>query len=261
MLTSCSVAAPKIQTRCNVIPSSFHCSLFVGNCYLNAIFCNATDIVFLDMTVRLASYWEFFGLLGFAIVTPTFSYTKIFFTIRHQKTQVHRGENPLNIARYKKTVYNVVWMQFAMLTCYSPYIIMTLIWWFRVIDDPTELLILEITDTFFICLLFLNSSLNPILYCWRIRDVKKEVKNAIGECTCCWVCLQRWKKIAANYLYLSWLQQTVTLYIWFRSIRHVRDKKGTGPEMRPVIVSGTVTGDAPVSNWLNFPLPSNSPRR
>ena len=30
--------------------------------------------------------------------------------------------------------------------------------------------------------------------------------------------------------------------------------------MRPAIVSGTVTGDAPVSYWLNFPAPSNSPR-
>ena len=72
-----------------------------------------------------------------------------------------------------------------MLACYSPYIIMTLISWFPIIDDPTELLILEITDIFFVCLLFLNSSLNPILYCWRIRDVKKEVINAIRECTCC----------------------------------------------------------------------------
>ena len=161
---------------------------------LNASFCNAAEIVFSDMTVRLASYWEFFGLLVFAIVISTFSYTKIFFTIRHQKTQVHRavqpkqlrqGENPLNIARYKKTVYSVAWIQFAMLACYGPYIIMTLIWWFRVIDDPTEMLILQITDIFFICLLFLNSSLNPILYCWRIRDVKKEVINAFRECTCC----------------------------------------------------------------------------
>ena len=161
---------------------------------LNASFCNAAEILFSDMTVRLAPDWEFFGLLVFAIVISTFSYTKIFFTIRHQKTQVHRavqpkqlrqGENPLNIARYKKTVYSVAWIQFAMLACYGPYIIMTLIWWFRVIDDPTELLILQITDIFFICLLFLNSSLNPILYCWRIRDVKKEVINAFRECTCC----------------------------------------------------------------------------
>ena len=130
---------------------------------LNASFCNAAEILFSDMTVRLASYWEFFGLLVFAIVISTFSYTKIFFTIRHQKTQVHRavqpkqlrqGENPLNIARYKKTVYSVAWIQFAMLACYGPYIIMTLIWWFRVTDDPTELLILQITDIFFICLLF-----------------------------------------------------------------------------------------------------------
>ena len=29
----------------------------------------------------------------------------------------------------------------------------------------------------------------------------------------------------------------------------VRNQKGTGAEMRPAIVSGIVTGDAPVSYW------------
>lgn len=40
--TSCSVAAlkihVKIQTRCNVMPSSFHYSLFLGNCYFKRQF-------------------------------------------------------------------------------------------------------------------------------------------------------------------------------------------------------------------------------
>ena len=31
------------------------------------------------------------------------------------------------------------------------------------------------------------------------------------------------------------------------SFRHFRNEKGTGSEMRPAIVSGIVTGDAPVS--------------
>ena len=32
-------------------------------------------------------------------------------------------------------------------------------------------------------------------------------------------------------------------------IGHLRNERGTGAEMRPAIVSGSVTGDAPVSYW------------
>ena len=44
-------------------------------------------------------------------------------------------------------------------------------------------------------------------------------------------------------------------------ICHPRSEKGTEAEMRPAIVCGIITGDAPVSCWLIFfPVPSNSPR-
>ena len=46
-------------------------------------------------------------------------------------------------------------------------------------------------------------------------------------------------------------------------IRHFRNEKGTGAEIRPAIVCGIATGDAPVSYWPIF-LPvarnSSSPR-
>ena len=168
------------------------CVWFIG---VSNAFLDCVAWVLSKYKVILASLWTFLTLIMVSIIISLFSYVKIFLTLRHQEAQLQSHVQPeqssgrvrsvRNMARYKKTVYSVAWIQFAMLACYSPYIIMTLIWWFRVIDDPTELLILQITDIFFICLLFLNSSLNPILYCWRIRDVKKEVINAFRECTCC----------------------------------------------------------------------------
>ena len=43
-------------------------------------------------------------------------------------------------------------------------------------------------------------------------------------------------------------------------IRRFKTEKGTGTEMRPEIVSGIVTGDAPFSYWPFFSVPSNTPR-
>ena len=137
------------------------------------------------------SWWTFRALVIFSIIVSTFSYTKIFFTLRHQQAQVRDHVQPeqssrvrsvLNIARYKKTVYSVAWIQFAMLACYGPNIVMAFLWRFRIIDYSTESMI---ADDVFLCLIFLNSSLNPVLYCWRIKDIRQEVKNLIRKCLCC----------------------------------------------------------------------------
>ena len=85
------------------------------------------------------------------------------------------GEIPLNIARYKKMVHNVAWLQMALIVCYMPSLTVIL---FRMVTQRDE-------KPFFyysaITVLFMNSSVNPILYCWRIGEVKKEVKNTLKQ--------------------------------------------------------------------------------
>ena len=137
------------------------------------------------------SWWTFRALAIFSIIVSTFSYTKIFLTLRHQQAQVQDHVQPeqssrvrsvLNIARYKKTVYSVAWIQFAMLACYGPYIVMSFVVEFGNVGYSTEVMI---AGEVFLCFFFLNSSLNPVLYCWRIKDVRQEVKNLIRKCLCC----------------------------------------------------------------------------
>ena len=154
-----------------------------------SLFCVAL-ILFHDK-LQLASLWTLRAFAIFSIIVSTFSYSKIFFTLRHQQAQVEDHVQPeqssrvrsvLNIARYKKTVYSVAWIQFAMLACYGPYIVMVFLLQFGNIDDSIEI---RIADEFSLCLVFLNSSLNPVLYCWRIKDVRREVQNTIRKCLCC----------------------------------------------------------------------------
>ena len=147
--------------------------------------------ILLLFRVLLASWWTLRAFIIFSIIVSTFSYTKIFFTLRHQQAQVRDHVQPeqssrvrsvLNIARYKKTVYTVAWIQFAMLACYCPYIVMAFLLHFGNVGYSTEVMIVAVV---FGCVFFLNSSLNPVLYCWRIKDVRQEVKNIIRKCLCC----------------------------------------------------------------------------
>ena len=136
-------------------------------------------------------WWTFRALAIFSIIVSTFSYTKIFLSLRHQQAQVQNHVQPeqssgvrsvLNITRYKETVYSVAWIQFAMLACYCPYIVMSFVVEFRNVGYSIEVMI---AGELFLCLFFINSSLNPVLYCWRIKDVRQEVKNTIRQCLCC----------------------------------------------------------------------------
>ena len=136
-------------------------------------------------------FWLFSALLTFSLLVSVFSYVKIFKTLLYrQVNKVHRntqqgqrpngGGNQLNIARYKKTVYSIAWVQLALLICYLPY---TLITWLR--DKLSYSTEIDILWQSFTTLLYLNSSLNPALYCWRIRDVRQEVKNIIRKILRC----------------------------------------------------------------------------
>ena len=130
----------------------------------------------------IVAYGISFVFVLLSIFTSVFSFTKIVLKLRQQQAQVQQrfekervngGGIPLNIARYRKMVYSVAWLQMALIVCYMPLTVLLLS---RVATRPFENLFLYYSA---MTVLFLNSSINPILYCWRIGEVKKEVKNTL----------------------------------------------------------------------------------
>ena len=127
--------------------------------------------------------------LLFRIITSTFCYTKIFLTLRHHQTQVHdhvhqgqpSGEGvTLNIARYRKTVSTALWLQMALLACYFPFGLVTGI----IVNIGSRTPSLNLFWSFTISVFLLNSSLNPLLYCWKMKEVRQAVKNTVTQFCC-----------------------------------------------------------------------------
>ena len=119
------------------------------------------------------------------LLTSVISYTKIFLYLRHHQNQgqdhVHKPNqaNQLNIERYKKAVSIAIWLQLTLVTCYLPNgIVMTL-----VANSGLSSSIYH-AWSYALTLVFLNSSLNPILYCWKIEEVRQAVKNTIRQVLC-----------------------------------------------------------------------------
>ena len=130
-------------------------------------------------------YWIIVTLL--CLVTSTFSYTKIFLTLCHHQNQVHdhvqqpNQTNQLNIGRYKKAVSTAVWLQLTLVACYLPYGVIVALW----INVPSSSVYCAWIYTH--TLVYLNSSLNPILYCWKLEEVRQAVKSTIRQVLCHWL--------------------------------------------------------------------------
>jgi len=131
-------------------------------------------------TFKLASM-----VMALSLLTSMFCYTRIHLKLRHQQVQVQNhfpqgqgngGGIPLNIARYKKSVSTVLWVQLALVACYVPFGIFIVLQLNGIRSGVYKL----VATT----LVLLNSSLNPILYCWKIREVKQAVKDTIRQLYC-----------------------------------------------------------------------------
>ena len=133
------------------------------------------------ITMAIAS-----GFIILSMFISFYSYAKIFLKLRqHQVAQVrqeqlNRGENPLHIACYRKTVYSIAWVQLALAVCYSPYVISLIMIELYGCCGISGFIIFNNAATF----LFLNSSLNPILYFWKIKEVRKVLKDKVKNLCC-----------------------------------------------------------------------------
>ena len=165
--TSRLVVGTEIQTSCNFkanLCDRFHLMAFL--CWLFSI------------TITIG-----YGIICIllCLIISIFSYTKIFHTLRHHQNQVQdhvqqpNQTNQLNMARYKKAVSSAKWLQLTLVACYLPYVI--------------DVIVPVYTSFYFswsctVTLVYLNSSLNPILYCWKIEEVRQTVKDTIRQLLC-----------------------------------------------------------------------------
>ena len=117
------------------------------------------------------------------LITSIFCYTKIFISLCHSQVQVQdqvsQGQTSLNTARYRKAVFGALYIQLTLVICYLPVGLAVALTPQRKMPLSTYLA-RQFTTSF----LLLNSSLNPLLYCWRLKEVRQAVKGAVKKIFC-----------------------------------------------------------------------------
>ena len=135
----------------------------------------------------LITSWYQHIVTALCLVITISAYTKIFLSLRHNQIHVQnhvaQGQPsqaiPLNIARYRKAVYSALWVQGTLVICYLPNTIAVFL-----TPQTGVPLSIYLARELAASMVLLNSSLNPLLYCWKIREVRQAVKETLRQLCC-----------------------------------------------------------------------------
>jgi len=123
-----------------------------------------------------------FGVVGLFLTTLV--NIKIYLAVRCHKNhiqflQLHQVAQPdemANIARRIKSALGVFYVYIVYLVCYLPFLISAAMF---NLCGPT--IIWKRYALFSYTLVFLNSSLNPVIYCWKMRHIRHAVMNTLRK--------------------------------------------------------------------------------
>ncbi len=128
------------------------------------------------------------GMLSFCLITAL-CYLSIRRGLRRHVAQMHQQRSfdepavDFNVAQYKKTVNNMLWINGLLLVCYLPNLSSLLAILAMGLNDSTRFA-LQLSALAVFC----NSFLNLFLYCWKIKEIREKVialLRTVGYKACC----------------------------------------------------------------------------
>ena len=122
-------------------------------------------------------------LLFVGLVLTTAAYVYIFKVVRHHRNQILREHQIHNgqaeeLLRQKKVAYNAFFVFVVFLVCYLPYCTSEIVF---ITDDSLQNIKAKASSLF---LVMLNCTLNPFIYCWRYREIRRIIKSTLRKLLC-----------------------------------------------------------------------------
>ena len=140
--------------------------------------------------VRLISSKAFI-LIGVAVIAvclliSSYSYFRVYLIVRRHQLQIYiqqqavenlNAEDHLNVLRSKKSAITTFIYYICMVICYSPSLILMSI----ISSSPNRLVSLIVWWTLATTATYMNSAINPFLYCWRMSMLRAEVLKILRK--------------------------------------------------------------------------------
>ena len=115
------------------------------------------------------------------LLLTTVAYIRIYKVVRYHRIQIQSQLQLQNfevedLHRQKKSAWNALIVYITFLFCYLPFFVSVLI--VLIYGEKTSPLIANYAT---LLVIFLNSSLNPLVYCWRYREIRNIVRSSLKK--------------------------------------------------------------------------------
>ena len=90
--------------------------------------------------------------------------------IQAQVQQVAQNTNVENLVRLRKSTYSTLWIYLIFCVCYLPNVLIEIV--DAIYGYGSASIVIHTLNIYLVTLMFLNSSLNPAIYCWKMRHIR-----------------------------------------------------------------------------------------
>ena len=145
------------------------------------------SLVVYSLALKEPAFWNtlFKGTIAkfsFCYVTISFAYFKVYQIIRRHQLQIQAngtsqnfGQSAIDLEKYKKSVATLLYIFLLFSMCFLPFAISS------AVALKTTAQVSKSVISLSLVLVFLSSSLNPGLYIWRMRDIRRGLKQLLAS--------------------------------------------------------------------------------
>ena len=121
---------------------------------------------------------------AFSLIITFVVYIRIYITVRRHKNHIHsmqirdeaQSEELKNLIVLIKSTVGIFYVYLVFLMCYLPHLICM-----AVIRIYGSSIVLKKLLLYSLTLMYLNSSLNPIIYCWKMRHIRHAIMDILRK--------------------------------------------------------------------------------
>ena len=128
-------------------------------------------------------YAIFYMIVLVSFIASTLSACNIYLTARRHRVQIHaqiqqvvQNDEMINNARLRKSAQTTFWIYLIFWVCYLPNIFISIA--LRINSSESMILDGRLPE-FSMTLVFLNSSFNPVIYCWKMRHIRHSIMDIL----------------------------------------------------------------------------------
>ena len=145
------------------------------------------SLVVYSLALKEPAFWNTLfrvtiAKFSFCYVTISFAYFKVYQIIRRHQLQIQAngtsqnfGQSAIDLEKYKKSVATLLYIFLLFSMCFLPFAISS------AVALKTTAQVSKSVISLSLVLVFLSSSLNPGLYIWRMRDIRRGLKQLLAS--------------------------------------------------------------------------------